>query len=62
MLNALAEERMQGIESFHRFYTACRIKGAEEDVLNARLLLVDCTRRVIALSLAIIGVTAPEKM
>ena len=47
---------------FHRFYTACRIKGAEEDVLNARLLLVDCTRRVIALSLAIIGVTAPEKM
>ena len=47
---------------FHRFYTACRIKGAEEDVLNARLLLSDCTRRVIALSLAIIGVTAPEKM
>ncbi len=47
---------------FHRFYTACRIKGAEEDVLNARLLLADCTRRVIALSLAIIGVSAPEKM
>ena len=47
---------------FHRFYTACRLKGAEEDVLNARLLLADCTRRVIALSLAIIGVSAPEKM
>ena len=47
---------------FHRFYTACRIKGAEEDVLNARLLLSDCTRRVIALSLGIIGVSAPEKM
>ena len=47
---------------FHRFYTACRLKGAEEDVLHARLLLADCTRRVIALSLAIIGVSAPEKM
>ena len=47
---------------FHRFYTACRIKGAEEELLNARLLLADCTRRVIALSLGIIGVTAPEKM
>ena len=47
---------------FHRFYTACRLKGAEEDILNARLLLADCTRRVIALSLSIIGVSAPEKM
>ena len=47
---------------FHRFYTACRLKGAEEEVLNARLLLADCTRRVIALSLSIIGVSAPEKM
>ncbi len=47
---------------FHRFYTACRLKGAEEDVLKARLLLADCTRRVIALSLGIIGVSAPEKM
>ena len=47
---------------FHRFYTACRLKGAEEDVLKARLLLADCTRRVIALSLALIGVSAPEKM
>ena len=47
---------------FHRFYTACRLKGAEEKVLKARLLLADCTRRVIALSLGIIGVSAPEKM
>ncbi len=47
---------------FHRFYTVCRIKGAEEDVQAARLLLADCVRRVIALSLGIIGVHAPEKM
>ena len=47
---------------FHRFYTACRIKGAAEGVLEARLLLADTVRRVIALSLGIIGVSAPEKM
>ena len=47
---------------FHRFYTACRIKGAAEGVLEARLFLADTVRRVIALSLDIIGVSAPEKM
>ena len=47
---------------FHRFYTACRIKGAEDGILNARLCLADTVRRVIALSLSVIGVSAPEKM
>ena len=47
---------------FHRFYTACRIKGAAEGVLEARLFLADTVRRVIALSLDIIGVSAPSKM
>ncbi len=47
---------------FHRFYTVCRIKDAEPGLLEARLKLCDCVRRVIAISLSIIGVTAPEKM
>ena len=47
---------------FHRFYTACRIKGAQEGLLEARLFLADTVRRVIALSLDIIGVSAPTKM
>ena len=47
---------------FHRFYTVCRIKDAEDALRDARLLLSDCVRRVIALSLDIIGVSAPEKM
>ena len=47
---------------FHRFYTVCRIKDAEEGLLEARLLLADCVRRVIEVSLDIIGVCAPEKM
>lgn len=47
---------------FHRFYTVCRIKDAPEGVLEARLLLADEVRRVIASALGIIGVSAPEKM
>ena len=47
---------------FHRFYNACRIKGEEEAVLAARLKLADCVRTVIENCLAVIGVTAPEKM
>ncbi len=47
---------------FHKFYSACRIKDAEEGVLEARLALAECTRKVIEVSLSIIGVTAPEKM
>ena len=47
---------------FHRFYTVCRIKDAEEGLLEARLLLADCVRRVTEVSLDIIGVSAPEKM
>jgi arginyl-tRNA synthetase len=47
---------------FHRFYNTCRIKGAEPDVLDARLKLADCTKNVIKTCLTIVGVTAPEKM
>ena len=47
---------------FHHFYTACRIKDAEPGVLEARLKLADSVRAVIAVSLGIVGVSAPEKM
>ena len=48
--------------SFHRFYNSCRIRGEEKQLLDARLALADCVRRVIATSLGIIGVSAPERM
>lgn len=47
---------------FHRFYNSCRIKGADEQTARARLLLASCTRQTIANCLAIIGVSAPERM
>ena len=47
---------------FHRFYTACRIRGEESQVAAARLKLADDTRIVLKNGLALIGVDAPEKM
>ena len=47
---------------FHRFYTACRIKGEEPAILSARLKLADETRSVLKNGLALLGVEAPEKM
>jgi len=47
---------------FHKFYTVCRIKDAEPGLSEARLCLADTVRRVIAVSLSIIAVSAPEKM
>lgn len=47
---------------FHRFYTACRIKGEEQSILTARLKLADETRSVLKNGLALLGVDAPEKM
>jgi arginyl-tRNA synthetase len=51
---------------YHRFYDSCRVlpMGDEEpnDLHTARLALCQATRQVIANGLAILGVTAPERM
>ena len=47
---------------FHRFYTACRIRGEEAAVRDARLKLADDTRIVLRNGLKLMGVEAPEKM
>ncbi|HEY6647727.1 MAG TPA: arginine--tRNA ligase [Mycobacterium sp.] len=51
---------------YHRFYDSCRVlpQGDESpsDLHAARLALCQATRQVIANGLAILGVTAPERM
>jgi arginyl-tRNA synthetase len=51
---------------YHRFYDACRVlpQGDEQpnDLHTARLALCQATRQVIANGLAILGVSAPERM
>ena len=47
---------------FHRFYTACHIRGEEHKLAQARLKLADTTRLVLKNGLKLIGVDAPEHM
>lgn len=47
---------------FHTFYNHCRIIQEDKDLERARLALVTAVRITIANSLAILGVSAPEKM
>lgn len=47
---------------FHKFYAACRVKGEEESLLQARLALCVATKTVLANGLGMLKVTIPEKM
>jgi len=52
--------------TYHRFYDDCRVlpRGDEEttDLHRARLWLCEATRTVLANGLALVGVSAPERM
>lgn len=52
--------------SYHRFYDLCQVlpRGDEDptDLHRARLMLVAATRTVLANGLALLGVSAPERM
>ena len=52
---------------FHSFYAACQVLGSQTrpmdaDLSRARLAACDATRRVLALTLNMIGVAAPQSM
>jgi len=48
---------------FHAFYRDCQVVGAEGDgVERSRLALCLCTKRTIASSLGLLGISAPERM
>jgi len=47
---------------FHSFYNACRVKVEDEQLMMARLKLIDCIRIVLKNVLHMLGISAPEKM
>jgi arginyl-tRNA synthetase len=49
-------------KAFHFFYTKRRVVTADEELSAARLLLCDATRTVLANTLGLLGVSAPEAM
>jgi arginyl-tRNA synthetase len=48
--------------AFHTFYHDCRIIGAEDNLLQARLKLAEATRIALKNGLSILGISAPERM
>jgi arginyl-tRNA synthetase len=54
---------MEAARDFHAFYRDCRVVGAEgEGVEEARLGLCLLTKRAIARTLGLLGISAPERM
>ena len=47
---------------FHKFYAACRVKGIDEKLMQARLSLCGATATVIKNVLDLMKIDAPEKM
>lgn len=47
---------------FHKFYNACRVKGDDETLMQARLSLCVATKSVIKNVLTMLKIDAPERM
>jgi arginyl-tRNA synthetase len=48
--------------SFHTFYNSCRVLTDDQDLQDARLVLVNATRITLRNVLILLGVSAPERM
>ena len=49
-------------QAFHVFYTQCRVLGEEPALTSARLLLLEATRVVLARTLGLMSISAPQHM
>ncbi len=59
----LAHFALDFARQFHTFYEQCRVVDeAQPELTGARLLLVEAARIVLANTLALMGITAPEHM
>lgn len=62
-VHKLPQYAMKLADKFHSFYDACRVIDSEEKELStARLELVRATRIVLAETLTLMGISAPETM
>jgi len=58
----VAEYALDVARSFHAYYDKFRVLGEADDVVAARLALLAGVRIVLARSLGVLGMTAPEEM
>ncbi|MCD8026773.1 MAG: arginine--tRNA ligase, partial [Clostridiales bacterium] len=47
---------------FHKFYNACRVKGEDEGLMQARLSLCECVKSVIKNVLTMFNISCPDSM
>ncbi len=48
--------------AFHKFYTDCRCRDAEEPIRKVRIALLLATKQTLANACAMLGISTPEKM
>ena len=62
-VHRLPQYALDLVRSFHKFYEDCRvIDETNKDLTAARLALCEATRIVLANTLSLMGISAPEKM
>ncbi|MFY8001673.1 MAG: arginine--tRNA ligase [Candidatus Kapaibacteriota bacterium] len=58
----IAEYLRELAANFHKFYHDCRILGEEEELMQARFVLLKTSKIVLKNGLTVLGISAPEKM
>jgi len=58
----LARYLIDVAREFNRFYHNCPVLSSGPEIKQARMLLIDATRQVLANGLALLGIEAPEEM
>ncbi len=61
-LHPVARYARELAELFNIFYKNCPVLNADEELRAARLVLVECTMRVLHEVLSVLGIEAPEEM
>ncbi len=62
MVHQIAHYCISVADLFHKFYEKVHVLNEDKDLTKARLALVKATQIVLANSLSLLGVSAPEKM
>ena len=61
-VHRLAQYATEIADVFHRFYENCQVLSEDQDLTVARLGLVQAAQLVLAETLGLMGISAPEKM
>jgi len=61
-VHRLPQYAIEVADAFHQFYENCRVLSDDEELTAARLSLVKATQIILAETLSLMGISAPEKM